>query len=157
MQVKLSYIFIMDIYDELLKKLDELPKGYLSKKVINKTNHYYLQWRDRNKLISKYLKNSEVLDTKKLIKKRKEIERLIKIYEEQNFKKLPILKTNARELNGYLMDGNNVIASFEKGVMFTANYDLLPLYLKRTKDINSWLKSRVIDRHRTNSRILKKF
>ena len=42
------------------------------------------------------------------------------------------------------------------GVITDADDILLPLYLKRTKNIEGWLASRAIDSHRTNSRLLKR-
>ncbi len=54
------------------------------------------------------------------------------------------------------MSGNRPIAKIENGLITESNEALLPLYLKRTKDVELWLASRAIDSHRTNSRLLKK-
>ena len=54
------------------------------------------------------------------------------------------------------MSGDTLIAVIKNSEIIDCNEALLPLYLKRTRDIESWLASRAIDSHRTNSRLLKK-
>lgn len=48
-----------------------LPKGYISSKRRGDKVYYYLQWRDGNKVCSRYLKPSEVENTKKQINERR--------------------------------------------------------------------------------------
>ena len=60
------------------------------------------------------------------------------------------------EISGKLMSGDTLIAVIKNSEIIDCNEALLPLYLKRTRDIESWLASRAIDSHRTNSRLLKK-
>lgn len=58
---------------EALKKQNaSLPKGYLRKKRINNKDYWYLQYRDGNRVKSKYIKHSEYEKVKKDIKIRKE-------------------------------------------------------------------------------------
>lgn len=59
-------------------------------------------------------------------------------------------------ISGQLLSGDKVVAQIENGRIVSADETLLPLYLKRTKDVESWLASRAIDTHRVNSRLLKK-
>lgn len=60
-------------------------------------------------------------------------------------------------LNGYeILSGDTVTAVFENGELKTINSALLPLFLKNTPDLESWLETRAIDSHRANSRMLKK-
>ena len=59
-------------------------------------------------------------------------------------------------LNGEIMSGNKSIATVRNGLLIESDMALLPLYLKRTRDVESWLRSRAIDPHRTNSLLLKK-
>ena len=59
-------------------------------------------------------------------------------------------------LNGEILSKDIVIASVRDGLITEANRALLPLFLKRTGDVESWLRGRAIDSHRTNSRLLKK-
>ena len=59
-------------------------------------------------------------------------------------------------IDGTLLSGNRPIAEIRGGILTEANDALLPLYLKRTRNLESWLASRAIDSHRTHSRLLKK-
>lgn len=59
-------------------------------------------------------------------------------------------------LNGFVMLKDVAVATVKNGVITEANESLLPLYLKRTGNVEGWLASRAIDSHRTNSRLLKK-
>lgn len=59
-------------------------------------------------------------------------------------------------ITGTLMSEDRVIAVVKDGVITESDEQLLPLYLKRKKDIECWIASRAIDSHRTNSRLLKK-
>jgi len=60
------------------------------------------------------------------------------------------------KINGLLMSSDSIIAEIKEGKLTNINEKLLPLYLKRTGDINGWLAIRAIDEHRANSRLLKK-
>lgn len=55
-----------------------------------------------------------------------------------------------------ILSGDVVVAVWEGLKLTVLNDQLLPLYLKKTKDANLWLASRAIDSHRTHSRLLKK-
>ena len=59
-------------------------------------------------------------------------------------------------LNGEIMSGNKCVATVRNGLLTESDIALLPLYLKRTGDVENWLRGRAIDAHRTNSRLLKK-
>ena len=59
-------------------------------------------------------------------------------------------------INGKLMSGDREIASIRDNEIVDCVEALLPLYLKRTRNLEGWLASRAIDAHRTNSRLLKK-
>ena len=61
-----------------------------------------------------------------------------------------------QSITGTLMSEDHPIATMKNGVITESDDALLPLYLKRTKDVEGWLASRAIDSHRTNSRLLKK-
>ena len=60
------------------------------------------------------------------------------------------------ELSGQIMSRDITVATVKNGAITESNAVLLPLYLKRTGDVEGWLVSRAIDSHRTNSRLLKK-
>ena len=59
-------------------------------------------------------------------------------------------------ITGELMSKDMVTAKINGGSITVVNEDLLPLYLKKTRNIERWLESRAIDTHRANSRLLKK-
>ena len=58
-------------------------------------------------------------------------------------------------MNGYLMQKNDVVSRIENDIVLDNNA-LLPLQLKQGISIQGWLEGRAIDKHRTNSRLLKK-
>lgn len=59
-------------------------------------------------------------------------------------------------VNGEIMSRDKAIAIVRDGIIIESDPALLPLFLKRTRDLEEWLKGRAIDAHRTNSRLLKK-
>jgi hypothetical protein len=59
-------------------------------------------------------------------------------------------------INGEILSRNKTVAVVRDGLIISSDAELLPLYLKRTGDVEGWLESRAIDTHRTNSRLLKK-
>lgn len=59
-------------------------------------------------------------------------------------------------LSGTLISEDREIATVKNGEITECDDALLPLYLKRTRNMEGWLASRAIDTHRTNWRLLKK-
>ena len=59
-------------------------------------------------------------------------------------------------ITGTLMLKDRPIAIVKDGMIIESNKTLLPLYIKRTENIEEWIASRAIDSQRTNSRLLKK-
>lgn len=60
------------------------------------------------------------------------------------------------DFNGFLMSGDVKAAEIRSGRILPIDSSRMPLYLTRRDDLDGWLKGRAIDRHRANSRILKK-
>lgn len=60
------------------------------------------------------------------------------------------------QIDGLLMSGHDPIAEIKDGLLISINHDRLPFYLQRCNDLYGWLSERAIDRHRTNSRLLKR-
>ncbi len=58
-------------------------------------------------------------------------------------------------INGELMSRDKIIAKVEDNIITFSNEKLLPLYLKRTRNIRNWLSLRVMDDTRFNVRKLK--
>ncbi len=63
-----------EIYEKLIKELERLPSGYISKKNINGKTQYYLQWRENGKIKSKYIPHGELETVECQIAKRKKLE-----------------------------------------------------------------------------------
>lgn len=59
-------------------------------------------------------------------------------------------------LSGQILSKYRIIGTVENGILIDFDETLLPFYLQKTKDVESWLSGRAIDSHRTNSRLLKK-
>ncbi len=59
-------------------------------------------------------------------------------------------------MNYLIMSCDTIVAEWINNELIILNESLLPLYLKRVHDANTWLESRAIDSHRANSRLLKK-
>lgn len=142
----------MNTLSELLKKLKALPTGNVYKKIINGKVYYYHQYFLDGKRISNKVKDNELDILKKQIQERIEIENQIKNIHLRNTS----LSKNCKELTGYVMNKNEVVAKFEKGVLVSINETLAPLVIKRTHSLEKFLELRVIDMSRTNARILKK-
>ncbi|MEG0304667.1 MAG: hypothetical protein RR576_07505 [Oscillospiraceae bacterium] len=58
--------------------------------------------------------------------------------------------------NGWILNRDLPVAKVENNQIVNFNNQLSPLYIARTKDFEGWLEMRAIDRHRPNSRLLKK-
>ena len=57
-------------------------------------------------------------------------------------------------INGWIMSGDTAVASFHGRVVTPILPERCPLCFQKGGDLEMWLESRAIDRHRTNSRIL---
>ena len=53
------------------------------------------------------------------------------------------------------MHKDNIVSRIENDIVMQEN-EMLPLMLKKGSNIENWIVSRAVDRHRTNSRLLKK-
>lgn len=64
---------------EVERKIATLPRGNIQPKNIKGILYYYLQFRDGNKVKTKYVPKKELKDVKQKIKKRKELEAQLKL------------------------------------------------------------------------------
>lgn len=135
--------------------------GYISRKIINGKERFYLQWTENGKLKSRYIKSDELDKVRASVERRKQIKEKLKELKatpegvkNSNIKRKAV--RNMQNITGTLMSEDRVIATVKNGVITDADERLLPLYLKRTENIEGWLASRAIDSHRTNSRLLKR-
>jgi len=145
----------------LEKELSTCINGYISRKIINGKERFYLQWVENGKIKSRYIKSDELNEIRASVERRKQIQENLKELkstpegiENNNLRRKAV--RNMQNITGYLMSGDYTVATIKNGNITEANEILLPLYLKRTKDVEGWLASRAIDSHRTNSRLLKK-
>lgn len=145
----------------LEKELLGCINGYISRKIINGRERFYLQWTENGKLKSRYIKSDELDKVRASVERRKQIKEKLKELKatpegvkNSNLKRKAV--RNMQNITGTLMSEDRVIAHIKNGVITDADDILLPLYLKRTKNIEGWLASRAIDSHRTNSRLLKR-
>lgn len=145
----------MSRYSDLQKKIESLPKGYLSKKTINGKERFYLQYRDGSSIKSTYVKAEEVENVRSQIEERKKLEIELKELLE-NANPLRELSSSAASLDGSIMSFDEEVARFEKGRLVWIDPKRAPHRILRTKDLSDWLSHRAIDSHRVNSRILKK-
>ena len=141
--------------ENIIKELNNLPRGYISKKNIKGKEYSYLQSMQDGKIQSIYLRESELDRYTEGIKRRKELEQQLRELQEQG-KNAASVSKRAREMTGSLMSGDIEVARFERGEMTFCNENMAPLMLVRTKSVSTFLASRAIDSSRTNSRLLKK-
>lgn len=59
-------------------------------------------------------------------------------------------------LNGYMMSKNKIVAEIKNDEIVNRDILLCPLMLRKANTIDVWLESCAIDRHRVNSRLLKR-
>lgn len=143
-----------NLYD-LINKKNNLPQGRIYKKNIKGKTYFYHQFSNQGKRYSKIIKKEDFDELNKQILERLEIEKQIKEILKNGNKDIALSKS-ARELTGYVMKEDKVVAEFNQGNLISYNEDLCPLIIKRTKRLEPFLKYRSIDSGRTNSRILKK-
>ena len=145
----------------LEKELEKCPGGYISRKIINGRERFYLQWIEDGKIKSKYIKADELDKVRAFVDHRHDIlKRLRELKATPEGIKTDNLKRktvrNMKTITGTLMSEDVPVATVKNGIITALDETLVPLYLKRTKDVEGWLASRAIDTHRTNSRLLKK-
>lgn len=145
----------------LEKELYACINGYISRKTINGKERFYLQWIENGKIKSRYIKADELDEIRASVERRKQIQEKLKELrstpegiENNNLRRKAV--RNMQSITGYLMSGDYRVATIKNGIITESDETLLPLYLKRTKDVEGWLAGRAIDSHRTNSRLLKK-
>ena len=145
----------MSEISDLYQRLNSLPSGYISKKTIHGKIYFYHQYKENGKLVSHYvdLDETEWLYAK-IAERRQVLARIKEI--ESSAKRKTSLSQSARSFDGFLMSGDRVVASFDKGVLVNMDERLCPFIVKRTKSIEAFLSGRVLDSSRTNARLLKK-
>lgn len=141
--------------NELLIELESLPNGYISKKHIHDKDYFYLQYKENGKLVSKYIKDADLDKLRNDLNRRNEIEKEIKELMDKE-KKVNSLSRSTLELSGYIMSKDDVVAEFNKNELIYIDEKRAPFIIKRTRDLTSFLSSRILDTSRTNARLLKR-
>lgn len=72
--------------------LQELPKGYISKKNIRGKMSYYWQYRDGAKIVSQYIPAEEVPGLEEQVRRRKQLEASLRRVKEDRKKLRRVLK-----------------------------------------------------------------
>lgn len=146
---------------QIENELAGLPTGYISKKIISGKERFYLQWLEDGKLKSRYIKANEYDDITVKVEKRKQLQDELKTLKEtpEGVRESNLKRKAARNMiniTGTIMSEDRIIVTVKNGEITDYDEKFIPLYLKRTKNVEGWLASRAIDTHRTNSRLLKK-
>ncbi len=68
-----EYERMIRILDAMMKELQSLPKGYISRKIIGGREYHYLQKREGNKIVSTYIRPNELQVVEAQVKRRKEL------------------------------------------------------------------------------------
>ncbi len=82
-----------DVYrliEQMEKRIEELPIGYISKKTNRDKIQYYLQWREGGKVKSKYIREEELETLQKQIEERKALQEQVKKLRKQYPKELVV-------------------------------------------------------------------
>ena len=155
----------MSELSERIRKIEAelagLPTGYISKKCIKGKDRFYLQWTENGKLKSRYIKADEYEAISAQVERRRHLQEELKSLKdtpegirEQNLKRKA--SRNMIAITGTIMAEDRAVATVKNGEIVEYDDALVPLYLKRTGNVEGWLASRAIDAHRTNARLLKR-
>lgn len=87
-----EYERLQRMQNAMKRELDELPKGYLSKKTIGGREYYYLQHREGSKIVGSYVAQSAVKEFEEKIARRKRIEASLRQCEEYIGKLKKVMK-----------------------------------------------------------------
>ena len=143
-----------DLYS-LINEKNSLPKGRIYKKTIKGHLYYYHQYSINGEKFTKKINDNELDALRRDINHRLELEEEIKNILKANNRNFS-LSENARNMTGYVMSEDVVVAEFDHANLVYIDEDLCPLMIKRTRKLEPFLKVRAIDSGRTNSRLLKK-
>ena len=69
---------LLRMKSRMQSEYNELPQGYLSKKIIHGSCCYYLQHREGNRVISKYVNAADIDDLSKKIDRRRSLKKSLR-------------------------------------------------------------------------------
>ena len=103
--------------NELKSEISKLPVGYISKKNINGKIRYYHQWKESDKIKSKYIKDGELESLQAGIEKRRKLQSELKSLKKEvpKMKNIPVSEfyTNVN-VGDELLDLTGYVENFEK-------------------------------------------
>lgn len=70
---------LLEEYDDIHSVIDQLPRGYISTKVISGHTYHYRQWREGEHVLSSYVPDALLNGVRQKIVIRKQNEQLLKI------------------------------------------------------------------------------
>lgn len=77
-----EYERLLRIIEGIEAELKDLPKGYVSKKIIRGKESFYLQWRDGEKIKSKYLSADSIESVMQAVARRQELQKNLRRHQE---------------------------------------------------------------------------
>lgn len=105
---------VSSLYDKSIKLIDDsyvrlqriwvLPKGSISKKMINNHPYYYHQYRDGKKVVSRIIKADELGELRKRVNERKKLLRLNKNAKNEINKNIRVIAIFDKGLSASLLD-----------------------------------------------------
>lgn len=75
------------VKEAMQAELSRLPKGYISRKLIRGQSACYLQWREKDKIRSRYIPAAELPSVKKQVERRRQLVQSIRTVD-KNIKKI---------------------------------------------------------------------
>ena len=73
-----EYARLLRLIDGIETELIDLPKGYISRKKIRNKESYYLQWRDGEKIRSKYISAEMLEEVQEKVARRQSLEKSLR-------------------------------------------------------------------------------
>lgn len=105
---------VSSLYDKSIKMIDDsylrlqriwvLPKGSISKKMINNHPYYYHQYRDGKKVVTRIIKENELIDLRRKVNERKKLVRQNKNAKNEINKNIRVIAIFDKGLSASLLD-----------------------------------------------------
>lgn len=105
--------------NELKKRIEELPSGYISTKTIGGNIYYYHQWGEKGKKYSKYLTEDELFKLDPLIKERQQLEQELKALKKGFDVAYTLMHLNEKVVDLFFDENGRIKAT---GVVFSLNH-----------------------------------
>jgi len=77
-----EYARLLRVIEGIEEELKELPRGYVSRKMIRGNESFYLQWREGEKIKSKYIPLDDLDAVVVAVSRRQELKKALKVHQE---------------------------------------------------------------------------